>query len=929
MKHHRLFSAALLLLVTSLRAQVAPSSSPTTDVSKEEPELLNPFYVKPESDPQRAANTSAGTMFNTDIKQLPVQVQVMTPEFMESIGARDIYEAIQYAGNMQLIPQAVSTNPFSVTNEVQPNIYMRGFSTGQIFKDGFKRSVIPDTFFISRVDVLSGPGGALYGQGNMGGAVAYSSLTPPKKFSSSLNASFGNYDFARVAAKVGGPLLRDGTLSYVFPVTVQKGGVWYMDGHDKRFAMNPTVNWKPFAKTKVTLSYELSSNDRARMDNGIIADKSLLGVDIPNRAKANDLDRLLKTPDFRTFRWSGPDTYGRQRGWTYEALITQEITPDLYVMAGYNLEEYHRSSLGINPSLLTNAQNQGPLTNDPRYQALLRSDNAILRYLPADYYGDGFTKWPTWMGTLYYRKNFSFVENQFIVGGSYAAYKQAQNKDLQRYITGDSGFDYTKNVTGVAGSNINGNTVTIASRVTADQELGWYRSPLDYTSVFRMAAFKGVPKSLAPTYTLSNYFDKNFFFNSISKWFHGRLITNIGGLYTRNDRNGKVFRDAGNPYGKTGSESVPGDPDFLGYNVNPYATFPANARLYNPFPNASYASTLSANGTLVAGRFIPVGVLTQYYTTNPAVLTNAGNIGWNNSTANLNGWRRHPIYAFSPSISASFMATPDLNMFINGSSAINPGEVYSNPDGNNHLLDAPIYRNLEGGLKWEAWHGKIWLDASYYQTKTNNGVNVNVPYAFNNWNTSGFSATVGDKFEVKGYGFGIDYKVTDSLRLFAGYSHNTGGITFMDAFKVPANPDPAILARQQASTLKDGSLYIGVNPNRISKDSMRARIRYDFRSGPLKGLWVQSGMQYDGPRLSVSVGSITFDANNLPIPPTVVRTTVSSKMVYNADMGYNWKIREHTVRFVFNVSNVFDNQQWFDNVFNAPPTYRLSSAIDF
>lgn len=927
--------ALSVLLASSLPralAQARPAANPAAAAGAtardDEPVLLNPFTVQAESDSQRAANTTAGTMFNTEIKQLPVQVQVMTPEFMESIGARDIYEAIQYAGNMQLIPNAVSTNPFAVTNEVQPNIYMRGFSTGQIFKDGFKRSAIPDTFFISRVDVLAGPGGALYGQGNMGGAVAYSSLTPPRKPSGAVNVSVGNYDFSRVALRVGGPILKNGTLSYVLPVSFQRGGAWYMYGHDQRFAINPIIEYRPFAKTKLLFSYEYSSFARARMDNGIISDRSLLGVDIPNRAKANDLDRLLKTPDFRTFRWSGPDTYGRQRAWTYEVLLTQEITPDLFIRAGYNLEDYRRSSRGINVSLLTNAQNQGPLTTDPRYQALLRSDNAILRYLPSDYYGNGYTTWPTWMATVYYRKNLSFVQNQFIVGYTYAAYKQAQNKNLERWITGDSGFDYTRNVTGAAGTDINGNPVTIAGRVTADQELGWYRSPTDYTSAFRWSAFNGLPKSVAPTFSETTYFDKNAFFTSISKWFGGRLITNIGGLYTQNNRIGRVKRDGGNPYGPDDSVVLPGDPDFLGYNVNPYATFPANARLVNPYPKASYASSIPADGTLVAGRFVPTGMLLQYYTTNPAVLSNAGNVGWNNSSAYVT--RRHPIYAFSPSISAAWMVNPDLNVFVNGSSAINPGEVYSNPDGDNHLKDAPIYQNLEGGFKWEAWHGKVWFDASYYRTKTDNGVQVNVPYAFNNWNTSGFSATVGDKFEVKGYGFGIDYKATDSLRLFAGYSHNTGGITYMEPFAKPNHPDPAILARQQASTLKDGSLYLGINPNRISKNSLRMRARYDFRSGWWKGLWIQTGMQYDGPRLSVTVGSVTFDAQNLPIPPTVVRTMVSSKTIYNADMGYNLRIAERrTIRLIANVSNVFNNQQWYDNVFTAPPTYRLSAAMDF
>ena len=59
-------------------------ASDSTPVNKEDSIVtLDPFTVAPESDPQRAANTSAITAYSAPIKELPVQVQVFTPEFME------------------------------------------------------------------------------------------------------------------------------------------------------------------------------------------------------------------------------------------------------------------------------------------------------------------------------------------------------------------------------------------------------------------------------------------------------------------------------------------------------------------------------------------------------------------------------------------------------------------------------------------------------------------------------------------------------------------------------------------------------------------------------------------------------------------------------------------------------------------------------
>jgi outer membrane receptor protein involved in Fe transport len=64
-------------------------------------------------------------------------------------------------------------------------------------KDGFARFVPMDPITMSRVDIIKGPGGALYGQNGTGGVVNVSSVLAGNRPVARLGTSFGSYDFRR------------------------------------------------------------------------------------------------------------------------------------------------------------------------------------------------------------------------------------------------------------------------------------------------------------------------------------------------------------------------------------------------------------------------------------------------------------------------------------------------------------------------------------------------------------------------------------------------------------------------------------------------------------------------------------------------------------------------------------------------------------
>jgi outer membrane receptor protein involved in Fe transport len=917
-------------LVQKQNTSLALDSAP---VNKEDSIVtLDPFTVAPESDPQRAANTSAITAYSAPIKELPVQVQVFTPEFMESVGATDLYGALQYAAGTMVIPNTESSlsNPFGAIGVVQPNVSIRGqAATGasNVIKDGFKEILITDVAFISRVDLLEGPAGALYGEGNLGGAVAYSGPQPPKTKKVSFTQAIGSFDFKRSVFSIGGPITKDGKLSYILPISYQEGGNPEMWGHDRRIATNPTIVYKPKADTTLRFSYQYGDTDHSFTDSGfgMNNDSAAYGVSPSNRVLTSATNYILPSPNLRTFRWSGPDTFARQRAWSYELSFTKEFNPDLYFYTGYNYEEYHRKSRGYAISLQTGSNGTGAngmaaVAADPAYKALLRSDGAAVRYFPNEYYGDGYEVQPAWISNLYYHKKLSFVDASFVTGAYYSAYVQSQDKGRIRYMTSDSS-SLSQDLNGITNAtDINGNVVSIGPRISEQQALAWYRSPLDYTSVYHWSSFAGMPATPYPNYVVSKYFDKNIYVNSITKWFKNKLIANIGLLYIRDDRTSRVYRSSANPYGSNGSQVLPTDPDFYGFNTNPYAVFPANAHLLN--------------GTLVAGRLVPVGAATPYYTTSASTISYAGNNQFNDS-ASFNT-RRKPMKEASPSFSLSYMVTDDLNVYANGSSAMDPGPTYSGRDGNGTPIDAPIYKNTEVGLKYEAWHARIWFLADGYRTTSNN-YESSVAWAFNNVNTTGFGAYIPETLRVEGMDLSLDMKVTDSLRLFPSWSVNQGQITTVGAFVAPNNQTPGILAVQQGTANVNANVYIGTNPFNLPKHLGRIRARYDFLTGMLKGLWIQPGMTYSSSVQVVAInnGSSTTNSSGVVVTtaPTYALTTLYSKTLINFDMGYEPPALKGRVRFIFNATNIGYNQEWYqvgtNGYFNAPPTYRFTTVFNF
>lgn len=153
-----LFAAgAELFAQATSRASAAP-------LKEETPVMLAQFEVSAQGDDgYKAANAISGTRFNTSLLDLPRPIEVITAEFIEDIGAKEIGEALKYSGSMS---DNGTATPEDVTGN---NFYNRGFQSFTSYRNGYRSFGVADTLFIDRVEIIKGPSSTFSGTIDPGG----------------------------------------------------------------------------------------------------------------------------------------------------------------------------------------------------------------------------------------------------------------------------------------------------------------------------------------------------------------------------------------------------------------------------------------------------------------------------------------------------------------------------------------------------------------------------------------------------------------------------------------------------------------------------------------------------------------------------------------------------------------------------------------
>lgn len=822
---------ALLGAAPRTYAQAASPSSPSALSAAQEkaPVKLNVFTVVAEDDDEyRAANTTTGTHYNTPVKDLPMNIEVLTPAFLRDIGALDVRDALQYVSGVQLDTTTGGLGG-SRGNPENSTLLIRGINSA-LAKDGFRRFIPTDPITISRVDIIKGPGGALYGQGATGGVVNVASVTAGDRPVYRAGATIGSFKLRRIEALFSTPLDKQKHFGIALPLSYSSNESATQYFQTNTLTMVPALTVKIGPKTSFLASLESRFYFRDNVGGFFLNDTALApggtpyGTLIPRRPGTT---RVLTTPNQRDFRFEGPDTFRKERDYIRTFRLDHRFTENFQWWGGYSAEDLNVRERSFNISLRNANDGSIPLKvrTDPRFLALLRpsagtAQPQLLDIRPNNVINSARTTRPTWKSELYLAFNTGPAQHRLITGISYGRLTSNNNAANNNFYFGNTGAP-------------NDPITQRWEALPVEATLARFRDPRDFASVQRWdyISFNQYPQGpeavygTNAAYTTSYFWDRNLYANLQSNFFKNRFQTILGFFDTRNDR-------AGNIYDATGNYLWNG----LAPAGSPAGT-PNGVRRPEPIKNSAPS---------VTAIWLPAD------------------------------WVRLYANAMSALDQGAAYSSYDGNGKPLTASVITNHEVGLRFD----LFKSKLLLNLV------AFTMKDRDRAVTYGAAIQN---LLVSPSGNN-NGSGFGAAVNTGTDSQGFDFKVDYVPLRNLRFNFGVSKNDVKIVQIAPYATPANPDPLRLAAQQRFVAAggDSSDYLGRPSTDISKYTGAAFVRYEIDRGPLRHLWCMFAARYLGTRdaESIAVNTTTGDV-------TVARSAVPYHYLVDFNLGYRRKFNRY------------------------------------
>lgn len=218
------------------QTQTKPTSDPDTT-----PVRLSPFEVSAIRDEGYVpSETLSGTKVRTPLREIPMNIQVVTSDFIQDIGALDLQEAMAYNASV-----AVSDNAYQAT--------IRGFNSDWQLRNGFRYYKRTDTTKVARIETISGPAAVLYGITQPGGILNVITKQPTGKNSGWLRETYSDQR-ERVDGEFNYRLNDDISLLLV---GAYEGTTPDTDYNNSYFrTLSPTLSWRLTKNTKLVVDYD-------------------------------------------------------------------------------------------------------------------------------------------------------------------------------------------------------------------------------------------------------------------------------------------------------------------------------------------------------------------------------------------------------------------------------------------------------------------------------------------------------------------------------------------------------------------------------------------------------------------------------------------------------------------------------------------------
>lgn len=219
---------------------------------------LSPYEVNSSRDRGYYANNSlSATKTAVPINNIPINIQVMTRDFIDDVQAYDIDDAAQYVAGAA--PSTNEPGRFAIRGFTSPNPIRNGVTTLEEFHFG--------TTTIERMEIVKGPSAILYGITEPGGIINYVTKKPLPDFAASLRQVVGSFDKYRTEIDVTGPATSG--FDYRLAASYENSGSHIKGAGIEETIVAPSVLWNIGENTKWLIALEYHNIKRALEGNRV------------------------------------------------------------------------------------------------------------------------------------------------------------------------------------------------------------------------------------------------------------------------------------------------------------------------------------------------------------------------------------------------------------------------------------------------------------------------------------------------------------------------------------------------------------------------------------------------------------------------------------------------------------------------------------
>ncbi len=198
----------------------------------------------------------AATKSDMALREVPQSVSVVTRDNMNDRAVQSVSEAMLYSANVnaQRYGADVRSDYFTVRG-FPADLYLDGLRIPQIAsQSGGYSGFVVEPYSLESVEILRGPSSALFGQSNVGGIVNMVSKRPQAEAAHEVYLRAGSFGRKELGFDTTGSINNDPRLTYRLNGMFRDSDTSYDFGKNNRFAINPSIAWRPDAETSLIVS---------------------------------------------------------------------------------------------------------------------------------------------------------------------------------------------------------------------------------------------------------------------------------------------------------------------------------------------------------------------------------------------------------------------------------------------------------------------------------------------------------------------------------------------------------------------------------------------------------------------------------------------------------------------------------------------------